>query len=69
MINKTLAFLVTPLIILVALITALNFSSETDSDTSTIIEGDNTFDNEDLVNEIDETLLDEDGEVDIGEML
>ena len=69
MINKTLAFLVTALIILVALITALNFSSETDSDTSTIIEGDNTFDNEDLVNEIDETLLDEDGEVDIGEML
>jgi hypothetical protein len=67
MMNKTLVVLVSALILIVALITVFNYSSETDTDP--IIQGDNTVTDDDVINEIDTTLLDEEGEVDIGDMI
>jgi len=44
-----------------------NFSTETD--TETVVEGDNTITDDDVVNEIDIALLEENSEIDIGEMI
>ena len=47
--------------------TILNFDQGTDS--VTIIDGDNTVTDDDVINEIDENLIDADSEIDIGEMI
>ena len=65
--NKILVVLVSALILLVALMAVFNYSSETDADP--IIEGDNTVTDDYVINEIDMILLDEEGEVDIGDMI
>jgi hypothetical protein len=67
MINKNLAVLVSVLILMVSLMVVFNFSTETD--TETVIEGDNTVTDDDVIDEIDIALLEEDSEVDIGEMI
>ena len=67
MINKTLVFLVATLILIIGLMTILNFDQGTDS--VTIIDGDNTVTDDDVINEIDENLIDADSEIDIGEMI
>lgn len=65
--NKALVVLVSALILIVALMAVFNYSSETD--TGPVIEGDNTVTDDDVINEIDTTLLDEEGGVDIGDMI
>ena len=65
--NKILFVLVSALILLVALMAVFNYSSETDTDP--IIKGDNTVTDDDVINEINMSLLDEEGEVDIGDMI
>lgn len=65
--NKILVVLVSALILLVALMAVFNYSSETDTDP--IIEGDNTVTDDDVIKEINMSLLDEEGEVDIGDMI
>ena len=69
MINKNIVILVSILILVIALMTVFNFSSEKDTDNNTVIEGDNNFSDDDVVNEIDITLLNEDGGIDIGELI
>ena len=67
MINKTLAILISTLVLIIALMAAFNISQETDE--GSVVEGDNTFTDDDLLEEIDETLIGEDSEIDIGEMI
>jgi len=67
MINKTLALLITALILIIAIMTVLNFDQETD--VGTTVEGDNSVTDYDILDEIDDTLIDEDSEIDIGDMI
>jgi len=67
MINKTLALLISALILIIAIMTVLNMDQETDADTE--VQGDNTFTDNDFLGEIDETLIGEDSEIDIGDMI
>jgi len=67
MINKTLALLITALILIIAIMTVLNFDQETDAGTT--VEGDNSVTDYDILDEIDDTLIDEDSEIDIGDMI
>ena len=67
MINKTLALLISALILIIAIMTVLNIDQETDAGTE--FQGDNTFTDNDLLEEIDDTLLGEDSEIDIGDMI
>jgi hypothetical protein len=67
MINKTLTLLISALILIVAIIAVFNIDQETDA--GTVIEGDNIVTDDDILNEIDETLIDEDSEIDIGDMI
>ena len=67
MINKTLALLISTLVLIIAIMAVFNIDQETDE--STVIEGDNTFNDDDLIEEIDETLIGEDSEIDIGDMI
>ena len=65
LVNKKLLILVFALIIVVSSTILYNISTEPSSDT--IIDGDNSFSTEDMLNEIDENILD--GEVEIGEIV
>jgi hypothetical protein len=67
MINKTLALLISTLILIIALMSVLNLDQETDDDI--VIEVDYTFTDDDVIDELDETLLKEDSEIDIGDMI
>ncbi|KYK23820.1 hypothetical protein AYK24_00890 [Thermoplasmatales archaeon SG8-52-4] len=67
MVNKTLALLVAVLILIISIMTVLNIDQETDIDA--VVKGDNTVTNDDIIDEISATLLDENGEIDIGDML
>ena len=67
MINKTLAFLIATLMLIIALMLVLNLDQETDDDV--VVEGDYTFTDDDVIDELDETLLEEDSEIDIGDMI
>ena len=67
MINKTLALLISALILIIAIMTALNIDQEADEDK--VVQGDNTFTDNDLLEEIDDTLIGEDSEIDIGDMI
>jgi len=67
MINKTLALLISALILIIAIMAVLNIDQETDA--GTVVEGDNTVTDYDILNEIDETLIGEDSEIDIGDMI
>ena len=65
--NKMLVLFVALLIIGVSIAILYNLSIEPSSDI--IIEGDNSFSSQDLINEIDDNILDEEGEIQIGEMI
>ena len=67
MVNKTLALLIATLVMIIALMTVFNLEKETDVDP--VVEGDNTVTDDDIIDEIDDTLLDEEGEIDIGDMI
>ena len=67
MINKTLALLISALILIIAIMTVLNIDQEADADK--VVQGDNTFTDNDLLEEIDDNLIDEDSEIDIGDMI
>lgn len=67
MINKTLALLISALILIIAIMAVLNIDQEADADK--VVQGDNTFTDNDLIEEIDDTLIGEDSEIDIGDMI
>ena len=67
MINKTLALLISALILIIAVFTFVNINQE--SETDAMISGDNTVTDDDIIDELDESLLEEDGEIDIGDMI
>jgi hypothetical protein len=67
MINKTLALLISALVLIIAIMTVLNIDQETDA--GKVVQGDNTFNDNDLLEEIDDTLIGEDSEIDIGDMI
>jgi hypothetical protein len=67
LVNKKLLLSIFALIIVVSITILYNVSTETSSDT--IIDGDNSFSTEDLLNEIDENLLDGEDEIVIGDMI
>ena len=67
MVNKTLALLVATLVLIIALMTVFNLDQETDVDA--VVGGDNTVTDDDIIDEMDDTLLDEEDEIDIGDMI
>jgi hypothetical protein len=67
MINKTLVLLISVLILIIAIMTVLNIDQATDE--GTVVQGDNTFTDNDLLEEIDDALIGEDSEIDIGDMI
>ena len=67
MINRKAFVLLSVLVVTIALMIVVNLSVQ--SGTETVIEAENTITTDDVVDELEITLLDEESSVEIGEMI
>lgn len=67
LVNKKLLLLISLLIIVVSITILYNLSTEPGTEIQ--IEGDNSFSTDDILNEINENILDDKVEIEIGDMI